>query len=108
MYHVMYTVMPALQLIAALLTLFRAQHFPSPCHVIKNVTCKGLEKGEGAEVDAQLCFGLIACLWCRADLTAAGVIPDVLTGINPVEGLKLDIKYSDIPVTSKGVLLNES
>ncbi|CAL8466753.1 g6289 [Coccomyxa elongata] len=43
-----------------------------------------------------------------ADLTAAGVIPDVLTGVDPVNGLKLDIKYGDTPVTSKGVRLPRS
>ena len=32
----------------------------------------------------------------------------MLTGIRPVKDLKLDIKYGDISVTSKGVLLNES
>lgn len=48
---------------------------------------------------------IISCFCCRADLTAAGVIPDVLTGVDPVKTLKLDIKYGDTPVTSKGVRL---
>ena len=32
----------------------------------------------------------------------------MLTEIDPVKGLKLDFKYGDIPVTSKGVRLNQS
>jgi len=46
--------------------------------------------------------------WCRADLTAAKVIPDVLTGLDPVHGVKLQIAYGDTQITTKGSRLERS
>ncbi|BDA40961.1 Protein MOTHER of FT and TFL1 homolog 1 [Coccomyxa sp. Obi] len=43
-----------------------------------------------------------------ADLNAAGVIPDVLTGIDPVQSVRLDIKYGDTPITTNGGRLPQS
>ncbi|EIE26451.1 PEBP-like protein [Coccomyxa subellipsoidea C-169] len=36
------------------------------------------------------------------DLTAAKVIPDVISGIDPAPGVALKIQYGDTPITTKG------
>ena len=44
----------------------------------------------------------ISVLCCREDLTAAKVIPDVISGIDPAPGVALKIQYGDTPITTKG------
>nr|QOL01143.1 putative extracellular protein CSOL_066 [Pseudococcomyxa simplex] len=43
-----------------------------------------------------------------ADLTAAKVIPDVISGIDPEPGVALNIQYGDTPITTKGGRLTRS